>query len=766
MPATGADAPRRRAGGRRRRGRLRPAGRAQPRGLGGAARARRSASSASATSRRPPTRPTATRARPARLGVALVTTGPGRGEHAGRDRRGVGVGSPVLVDRDRHPDDAAPPRRAPRRAARVHRPGRHVRAGHQGGAAVRRAPRTSARAARSPPQAVAPPAAPGLPRGPDRPALAQATGDRRVLLSASRIAGAASRGTRPRTSALADAQRPLVWAGGGARRTASDAVDRARRARSARRSSPPTAAAGSPATTRSRSACRPTFRQAGALWDQADARDRRRLRPRRHEHPELAAARSRRALVAINVDPADAAKNYEPDVVVEGDAALAADLAAQVDGPREPWVDLDARCAARRWRAAPRASRPSCASSTPFDALPETPSCSRDMCIPGYWLAGLPPRAGAAAARLPDGLGHARLRLPGRAGRRGGAARRARGLGLRRRRLPVRRRRAGHARAGAPPAHRRDRRRRRLRDAALRPGRGRRERTGVDLHTPDFAALASAFGVRARPSTASTTPSRAALRAPPRRPRPSVLVAPRGARAAADDVAALVPEAARRSRAQQGPERRPRRRGFSRREDLEAVVRVEAEVALLVGLEVGRHLPFGVGALQADADGRAAVPPAVVGGVDAEDPQVLGVGRHEPAGVTESSACPAPVHAVERTRARRCAACAASRVRSMRQKVISCLSGGSHSAAPHDLAVALGVDRAVHAPVAHADREPRLELGAQTQLLVAGRRRRARTGRRPRTRASERVPTRRQSRKPRSALMSAVSIWAFCSLPA
>ena len=30
-------------------------------------------------------------------------------------------------------------------------------------------------------------------------------------------------------------------------------------------------------------------------------------------------------------------------------------------------------------------------------------------------------------------------------------------------------------------------------------------------------------------------------------------------------------------------------------------------------------------------DGRAAVPPAVVRGVDAEDPQVLGVGRHEPA---------------------------------------------------------------------------------------------------------------------------------------
>ena len=43
-----------------------------------------------------------------------------------------------------------------------------------------------------------------------------------------------------------------------------------------------------------------------------------------------------------------------------------------------------------------------------------------------------------------------------------------------------------------------DRRRRRLRDAALRPGTSRaRRRFGVDLHTPDFAALAASFGVRA-----------------------------------------------------------------------------------------------------------------------------------------------------------------------------------------------------------------------------------------------------------------------------
>ena len=42
-----------------------------------------------------------------KLGVALTTTGPGRGEHARRGRGGVGVALADPRDRDRHPDHAA-----------------------------------------------------------------------------------------------------------------------------------------------------------------------------------------------------------------------------------------------------------------------------------------------------------------------------------------------------------------------------------------------------------------------------------------------------------------------------------------------------------------------------------------------------------------------------------------------------------------------------------------------------------------------------------
>ncbi len=70
----------------------------------------------------------------------------------------------------------------------------------------------------------------------------------------------------------------------------------------------------------------------------------------------------------------------------------------------------------------------------------------------------------------------------------------------------------------------RDRRRRRLRDAALRPGRDGRGPLRVDLVTPDFCALARAFG-SARQVDGSTTTS--ARRWPPTssNDEPSVLVA-------------------------------------------------------------------------------------------------------------------------------------------------------------------------------------------------------------------------------------------------
>ena len=113
-------------------------------------------------------------------------------------------------------------------------------------------------------------------------------------------------------------------------------------------------------------------------------------------------------LVAVNVDAADATKNYEADVVVEGDAAAALDaLAAPGAGaarPRATW---------------PHAS-PSCGracSTKSGQAIPRRPSSWRrstarcrddaivvcDMCIPGYWLGGF--RTPAAPRKLSYPLG-------------------------------------------------------------------------------------------------------------------------------------------------------------------------------------------------------------------------------------------------------------------------------------------------------------------------------------------------------------------------
>ena len=64
---------------------------------------------------------------------------------------------------------------------------------------------------------------------------------------------------------------------------------------------------------------------------------------------------------------------------------------------------------------------------------------------------------------------------------------------------------------------------------------------GVDLHTPDFVALAESFGVRAEAVDGlERRVLRGARAATSRDPEPTRPRRPRGARAAADDVAALV----------------------------------------------------------------------------------------------------------------------------------------------------------------------------------------------------------------------------------
>ena len=97
-------------------------------------------------------------------------------------------------------------------------------------------------------------------------------------------------------------------------------------------------------------------------------------------------------LVAINVDPADATKNYRPDVLVEADAAAGAAALAERLSARGGLDSLARRVAALNAgvREGLRSSDPEAATflSAIEEALPPDAIVVSDMCIPGYWLGG------------------------------------------------------------------------------------------------------------------------------------------------------------------------------------------------------------------------------------------------------------------------------------------------------------------------------------------------------------------------------------------
>jgi acetolactate synthase-1/2/3 large subunit len=221
---------------------------------------------------------------------------------------------------------------------------------------------------------------------------------------------------------LERARRPLVWAGGGALQSgAGEAVARlAERLAapviltfSAKGLVPP----GHPCLVESS----PHVPEAGELWDEADVvvaigSDLDGMMTQGWKQPQPP------HLVAINVDPTDASKNYRPDVVVEADAAAAAGALAEGLGDRGGLDSLQ-----RRVRELNRAVRERLASEEPeavafldtLDAaLPDDAVVVCDMCIPGYWLGGFhrtpAPRKltyplgwGTLGCAFPQGLGAA-----------------------------------------------------------------------------------------------------------------------------------------------------------------------------------------------------------------------------------------------------------------------------------------------------------------------------------------------------------------------
>jgi thiamine pyrophosphate-dependent acetolactate synthase large subunit-like protein len=226
----------------------------------------------------------------------------------------------------------------------------------------------------------------------------------------------------PALELLAQAERPLIWAGGGAMRAgAGVAVGEL-----ARKLAAPVIttyqAAGLLGPDHPCDVGLPPFvPECGDLWDDADlviaiGSDLDGTSTQNWAQPQPP------RMLAINVDADDAMKNYRPDVVLVGDALVATEaLAEQVPDAggvsalathlerlrEETWLRLDAEepAATEFLRSVAR-------------ALPDDAVVVADMCIPGYWLGGFyrPPAPrqllyplgwGTLGCALPQALGAA-----------------------------------------------------------------------------------------------------------------------------------------------------------------------------------------------------------------------------------------------------------------------------------------------------------------------------------------------------------------------
>jgi acetolactate synthase-1/2/3 large subunit len=294
---------------------------------------------------------------------------------------------------------------------------------------------------------------------------------------------------------LAAAERPLLWCGSGAR-GAGAAV-----ARLAERLGAPVlttygAAGILPPAHRCLVGMPPHVEPAGRLWDEADVvvaigSDLDGVQTQNWAMPQPP------CLIAINTDAADAAKNYPVDVLLEGDARrIAAALAERV----EDRGGLDALAERLHGVRADACSALDEGALRFLDAIsfavPDDGVVVADMCISGYWLGGFHTPSAPRRLQIPLGWGTLGYGFPAALGASlagGGPVVAVCGDGgflyacgdlatVAQERLPLT---TVIVDDGGYGMLRYDQ------DVAGD------DRYGVDLHTPDFGALAEAFGVRA-----------------------------------------------------------------------------------------------------------------------------------------------------------------------------------------------------------------------------------------------------------------------------
>lgn len=339
------------------------------------------------------------------LGVALTTTGPGAANALGATGEAWASGSPVLVIATDIPTT-------------LRRPGTYRGVLHETrdqGAMFEPVVKEVVRVtgADEIAGAVARAAATAL-SAPSRPVYLEIPTD---LLRASTSEGLVlpgrpqsfeepDEGELKRAAALcAAAERPLLWVGGGAVRAgADDAVAALATALAAPVIETYSARGVLDPAHPGWVGLPPHLPEVGALWDAADVvvavgSDLDGMMTQNFAMPQPP------RLVALNVDPADATKNYEADVVLTGSAEVtAAALAQRLTPPAQPpdLTSLRARVAGRLAREEP--------AGTAFltdmrAALDPATVVFADMCIPGYWLASMHPFAQPRRLAYPMGWG-------------------------------------------------------------------------------------------------------------------------------------------------------------------------------------------------------------------------------------------------------------------------------------------------------------------------------------------------------------------------
>jgi thiamine pyrophosphate-dependent acetolactate synthase large subunit-like protein len=363
-----------------------------------------------------------------RLGVALTTTGPGAANTLAAVGEAWASRQPILVIATDIPSTARRPgvwrgvlHEATDQAAMfmpIVKEAIRVHSADEIGPAVARAARTALEAPARPVYVEIPTDLLNAESSSVKGSDPLSGGDSRGLTQSEPDAGQLARAAE----LLERARRPLVWAGGGALQSgAGEAVARL----AERLVAPVILTYSASGLLRPGHPCLveapPHVPEVGALWDEADVvvavgSDFDAMMTQGWKMPQPP------HLVALNVDPTDASKNYRPDVVVEADASRTAAALADRLGERGGLGALE-----RRLKELGRTVRARIADEEPdasafLDAielaLPDDAIVVCDMCIPGYWLGGFhrtpAPRKlsyplgwGTLGCAFPQGLGAA-----------------------------------------------------------------------------------------------------------------------------------------------------------------------------------------------------------------------------------------------------------------------------------------------------------------------------------------------------------------------